>query len=391
VTARYRNSMTAAAMFAGIGGLEVGLANSGVETISMVENWGPARAVLADKFPNTELLDDVATVKALPRVDILTAGFPCTDLSQAGRTRGIAGSASGLVSHVFRLLPHARPTWLVLENVRNMLALDHGHAMRFLVRELEVLGYRWAYRLIDSRCTGVPQRRQRVILVASRTDDPCSVLFADETTEGRQRLPDALTAFGFYWTEGLTGLGWAQDAVPTLKGGSTVGIPSPPAIWIPDAKLGSRIVTPTIEDAEALQGFRRGWTRSGVLQGRRNGARWKLVGNAATTGVSAWVGSRLVAPSEPEIAQNAQLCEGSRWPVAAYGHKGRAWAVPISMWPIRKRYRHLLDVVDPSTAVPLSPRATAGFLARTERSFLRFDPEFLVAMKEHLRAVADVS
>ncbi len=375
--------LTAAALFAGIGGLEFGLAKSGIHTQTMVENWPPAKAVLGTRFPDSELLDDVATVKTLPRVDILTAGFPCTDLSQAGRMHGISGSASGLVSHVFRLLPKARPTWVVLENVRNMLSLDKGHAMKFLVGSFEEMGYRWAYRLVDSRATGVPQRRQRVIFVASKTHDPRTVLFADEAGERSEPAASRSTPFGFYWTEGFTGLGWAQDAVPTLKGGSTVGIPSPPAIWIRDAAPGRRIVTPTIEDAEALQGFRRGWTAPGALDGRRNGPRWKLVGNAVTTGVSTWLGSRLVNPGEPQIAEGEELPSGSRWPVAAHGHSGRAWAVPASMWPIAKPYKSLLDVVSPSTAVPLSARATAGFLERTGRSRLRFDPEFLVALKEH--------
>ena len=55
------------------------------------------------------------------------------------------------------------------------------------------------------------------------------------------------------------------------------------------------------------------------------------------------------------------------------------------MWPVREPYVHLLDVIDLERAVPLSPRATAGFVSRAERSTLRFDPDFLVALKEHLR------
>lgn len=384
-----QGSMTAAALFAGIGGLEVGLAKSGIKTQTMVENWPPAKAVLAARFPGTELLDDVATVKTLPRVDILTAGFPCTDLSQAGRMSGIAGSASGLVSHVFRLLPKALPTWVVLENVRNMLSLDKGHAMKFLVSSFEERGYRWAYRLVDSRSTGTPQRRQRVIFVASKTHDPRTVLFADDAGERPQPPPSDSTPFGFYWTEGYTGLGWAQDAVPTLKGGSAVGIPSPPAIWIRNAAPGRRVVTPTIEDAEALQGFRRGWTAPGAPDGHKNGPRWKLVGNAVTTGISAWLGSRLTSPCEPLTADGQELSDGSHWPLAAHGHMGRAWGVPVSLWPVRKPYKSLLEVVNPLTAAPLSARATAGFLERAERGSLRFDPEFLVAMKEHLRIVSE--
>ena len=96
---------------------------------------------------------------------------------------------------------------------------------------------------------------------------------------------------GFYWTEGLRGLGWAVDAVPTLKGGSTIGIPSPPAIW--NSGDGS-ITTPDIRDAERLQGFDADWTLPALdVGGVRRGHRWKLVGNAVSVPVARWVGDRL--------------------------------------------------------------------------------------------------
>ncbi len=133
-----------------------------------------------------------------------------------------------------------------------MLVLDSGNAMKYLIGELEGLKYRWAYRLVDSRFTGVPQRRQRVLLVASRHDDPRAVLFPDDAG-----APDdawfRTDAYGFYWTEGLRGLGWAKDALITLKGGSALGIPSPPAAWVKDRQPGQAIVTPGISDAEYLQ------------------------------------------------------------------------------------------------------------------------------------------
>jgi DNA (cytosine-5)-methyltransferase 1 len=208
--------MTAVGLFAGIGGVEEGLARAGAaEAELLVENWTPAQDVLRARFPDAKLEGDVRSVESLPKVDLLTAGFPCTDLSQAGRTAGIKGKASGLVSCVFDLLESADPTWLVFENVRNMLVLDRGDAMRYLVGELEERKYTWAYRLVDSRCTGVPQRRQRVIMLASRTESPADVLLRDDAGKpGEDHYVD--DAFGFYWTEGLTGLGWARDAVPTL-------------------------------------------------------------------------------------------------------------------------------------------------------------------------------
>jgi DNA (cytosine-5)-methyltransferase 1 len=377
-------TFSVAGLFAGVGGVEQGLEQAGGHTDLLCEWWAPAQSVLAHRWPNVRLHGDVRTLRALPDTDVVSAGFPCQDLSQAGRTAGITGEHSGLVGQVFRLLEDADPRWLVLENVRNMLVLDKGHAMRYLIDNLERLGFRWAYRLVDSRSTGVPQRRQRVLLVASRTEDPTTVLFADEAGEPPAEHFDN-AAHGFYWTEGLTGLGWARDAVPTFKGGSAVGIPSPPAVWIREAPAGRQIVTPTIEDAEALQGFPRGWTEPAQPDKKRNGPRWKLVGNAVTVGVSRWLGGRLAAPGEPIL--DGVRFDKRRWPTTAWGGAGDAWASPLSMWPVVQPYTHLLDLIDPNTAVPLSARATAGFLSRTERSSLRFESDFLVALKDHLRAV----
>src|SRR5207244_1119711 len=124
------------------------------------------------------------------------------------------------------------PEWLCLENVPFMLQLDRGLAMRYLTSELGARGFSWAYRVVDTRAFGLPQRRKRVILLASRKHDPRAVLFAGDAD--RRSDPDPSTvACGFYWTEGIRGLGWAIDAIPTLKNGSTVGIPSPPAIRLP--------------------------------------------------------------------------------------------------------------------------------------------------------------
>src|SRR5215213_6746419 len=139
-----------AALFAGIGGIEVGLHCAGHETSLFCECLPAAHRVLRDRFEDSWLVDDVAQLEELPPVDLVTAGFPCQDLSQAGRTAGIEGARSGLVGHVFRLLDDARhsPTWLLLENVSFMLALDRGRAMQWLTDELERRGYTWAYRVV---------------------------------------------------------------------------------------------------------------------------------------------------------------------------------------------------------------------------------------------------
>lgn len=383
--------MRLAGLFAGIGGIEHGFQEalgSTVETELLCEWWEPAKAVLAARFPGVDVHPDVRELRSLPSgLDVLAAGFPCTDLSQAGRTAGIEGGQSGLVAHVFEALRLARTAgerlpWLLVENVPNMLALDKGKAMAYLVGELELLGYRWAYRVVDTRFTGLPQRRRRVILMASTTDDPRAVLFSEDAGE---RAADELkdNAYGFYWTEGRGGLGWARDAVPTLKGGSTIGIPSPPAIWLPEADIARRFVTPSVEDAEALQGFERGWT---AVEGndRRNGPRWKLVGNAVTTRVAGWVAQSLADPGG--MRAESQLWEPKRaWPRAAWGEGGKVYQVAVSEFPRLAPYEHLTEVVDVSTASPLSRRAITGFRNRLRAGNLGRHPGFREDVDEFTR------
>jgi DNA (cytosine-5)-methyltransferase 1 len=387
--------MRVAGLFAGIGGIEEGLSNAigpdQLETLMLCESWEPAQAVLAKHFPGPELRSDVRSLGRLPTgTNLVTAGFPCTDLSQAGRTAGIEGASSGLVLHVFEALwrekrARRRMPTILIENVLNMLALAGGNAMRVIVEEIERLGYRWAYRTVDSRFTGVPQRRRRVIFLASTQLDPAQVLFADEVgPRPESELRD--DAFGFYWTEGRRGLGWAQDAVPTLKGGSSLGIPSPPALWVPGNPIGRQFVTPLIEDAEAMQGFERGWTIPGAAGPRGHGARWKMVGNAVTVGVAEWVGRRLTAPG-PVVCENRDVL-GSTWPTAARGDRRGRVAVQASEWPELSPIQHLTDVIDVSVAPSVSPRAITGFWNRLESGNLGRHPGFRDAIANHLDWIA---
>ncbi len=160
-------------------GLELGLRDAGHETIFVSENWTPAAAVLEVRFPGIPNAGDVTTLKALPTVDLLTAGFPCQDLSQAGKTAESEGKKSGLVDQVFRLIDGNRPDWVLLENVSFMLRLDRGSAMDRLVSAFEERGYRWAYRVVNS-LSFVPQRRERVFFLASLEGDPADILFVDD-------------------------------------------------------------------------------------------------------------------------------------------------------------------------------------------------------------------
>ena len=149
-------------------------------------------------------------------------------------------------------------------------------------------------------------------------------------------------------------------------GGSTIGIPSQPAIWVPGAPDHRLFVMPTIEDAEAMQGFERGWTDVEIA-GRKHGHRWKLVGNAVTTRVAEWVAGRISEPGDPVVELDGPGV-GARWPTAAWGEAGKAHRVSISEFPLLAPYEHLSAVVDLNEATPLSARAINGFRNRDRKS-----------------------
>ena len=241
----------------------------------------------------------------------------------------------------------------------------------------------WAYRVVDAHAFGIPQRRQRVVLLASRTEDPRPVLFGCDAGENQAAFSgDQLC--GFYWTEGSRGLGWAVDAVPTLKGGSTIGIPSPPAIWDP---LDHSISTPDIRDAERLQGFTENWTASALDRASvRRGHRWKLVGNAVSVPMAEWIGKRLVGPTG-DSPQGTLLKRGMAWPRAAWGSNEKVYAVDVSRWPVRVPAKSLRDFLR-FPRVPLSLRAAAGFYNRADVSCLKFEDEFLQDVKLHIDRMA---
>lgn len=374
-----------AGLFAGIGGIELGLHRRGHRTALFCENEPTAMAVLSTRFPGVPLHSDVRSLKSLPRdTSLVTAGFPCQDLSQAGMTKGIAGTRSSLVGEVFRLIADSRVPWVLLENVPFMLQLGRGEAMNLIATTFERLGYRWAFRVVDSRAFGLPQRRRRVYFLATTEGDPRSVLFSDEYKAPDEPVKNGnAVACGFYWTEGLRGLGWAVDAVPTLKGGSTIGIPSPPAIIMPDRS----IVTPGIEDAERLQGFPRNWTKPAETVARP-GARWKLVGNAVSVRAAAWIGRRLRHPGILREYQVSSLSKRKTWPTAAWNVGDGRVAVECSEWPVHSKYTSLETLLTVTKLRRLSAKATRGFLSRAGQGKLRFPDGFISAVEKHLRTVS---
>lgn len=375
------DSLRVCSLFSGIGGFELGLSVAGHSAVFFCESDPFARTVLADHFPGVEVAADVRKLRTLPACDLVTAGWPCQDLSLAGGTKGIRGSRSRLVAEVFRLIEasKSRPQFVLLENVPFALDLQKGRAVGYVLDRLEALGYRWAYRILDTRAFGLPQRRRRLFVLGALDVDPAKVLLDGIGGEELDVFAEP-EMVGFYWTEGTRGLGWSPESVPPLKGGSGLGIPSPPAIW---HRPSGMFIAPSIEDAERLQGFPSGWTSAAAKLPRGERRRWVLVGNAVSVPVAEWIGSRLAMAEDCSAVSEVLLMVRSQ--SFARAGAGGPELKPARFagrreGPLRSIYKRLNDfeLLSPSR---LSRRAIGGFTSRFEVAPLRKDPDFLKALR----------
>jgi DNA-cytosine methyltransferase len=165
--------LTVVSLFDGIGGFPLAFERAGAKTVATVEIDKPAAAISKRHFPNAVQFDDVTKVTGndlravgfVPQRGIITAGWPCQDLSIAGRRAGLAGERSGLWWEVVRLLSETGSRWFLGENVPGLLSSNGGRDMGAVVGALGELGYGFAYRVLDAQWFGVPQRRRRVFIV----------------------------------------------------------------------------------------------------------------------------------------------------------------------------------------------------------------------------------
>jgi DNA (cytosine-5)-methyltransferase 1 len=152
-------------LFEGIGGFGLGFEQAGMEVAWQVELDPYCRAVLAQHFPDAERFEDVRDVGAhnLAPVDVLCGGFPCQDLSVAGKGAGIDGARSGLWSEFARIIGELRPRYIVVENVP---ALTRNEWLGRVLGDLAACGYDAEWDCIPAAALGAPHRRDRVWLVA---------------------------------------------------------------------------------------------------------------------------------------------------------------------------------------------------------------------------------
>ena len=227
--------MKAVSLFAGVGGFDLALERNGIEVVATVEWDKHAQKVLAERFPNAKLFGDIREVTGEqlratgfdPNNGIITGGFPCQDLSTAGKRAGLAGERSGLFWEICRILDETRTEAFILENVAGLLSSNNGKDMACVIEALVKRGYRVGWRLLDAQYFGVPQRRRRIFIVGclgNKFGTPEEILaigegragYLEQSKEKKQNITRSTqSSIGIY---GESSFGqYSEGKVSTLK------------------------------------------------------------------------------------------------------------------------------------------------------------------------------
>jgi len=155
-------------LFSGIGGFAKGIVDAGLtfnwHGFSEIDKY--AKAIYKYHFPKAEDLGDVRTIQPerLPKLDLVTFGFPCQDLSVAGKRRGLEGVRSGLFYEAMRIIRVTRPPHFIFENVKGLFSSNQGKDWLAVLGEIAECGYDGQWQLLNTRWF-LPQNRERVYFV----------------------------------------------------------------------------------------------------------------------------------------------------------------------------------------------------------------------------------
>ena len=296
--------MNVLSLFTGVGGFDLGLERAGHTIVGQVEWDKKCQAILRKHWPEVPLWDDVSTYQPSVSADLVCGGFPCQDLSVAGKRAGLAGERSGLFHEAVRIADAVLEPggWVLIENVPGLLSSNGGRDFGIVFASLADLGfYDLAWRVLDSRFFGVPQRRRRVFILGRRASGrhAAQVLLDPEGGGGSSRS-------SFIPAEGVA----QQPAGGTQNAGGDPP-PYPDGVGAP-TRISGRVDDPvtafhatqtpihSTDRAPALGSSAQiGVMGSGgadttcPYDPKPDGPRYAQMGNAVTVPVAEWIGRRL--------------------------------------------------------------------------------------------------
>ncbi len=354
------NTIRYLSLFSGIGGLELG----SVEPLLFCERDPNCRAILKQRHPAVPTHDDVFALNMPPAAEIVAGGWPCQDLSIAGRRTGINGSRSGLFFEMLRVGTQAGAHTLVGENVPNLISINGGADFDRVLAALSDAEYKYvAWRVLNARAFGLPQERRRLFIVASRHPERAWALHA--------RLPQAVPnasssgAYGFYWTGGKRSICFGHGYVPTLKVGATDEKGRAPVAVL----MGNVVRKLSTSEFLRLQGF--DTVESADLPAS---ALLKMAGNAVALPVG-----RFVMNAVADCLPSAGVLTGfGRVDHSGFYDNGIVWMVQHETPTLASNLDAFLD----EQGVQLSAQACAGLIVRSVRSAQRMPLELFDQLLE---------
>ena len=219
--------MKAVSLFSGVGGFDLALERNGVEVVATCEIDKHAQKILTRHFPKAKLFSDVTTLTGQDLFDagfnsdgIIVGGFPCQDVSVAGKRAGLSDSLgnatrSGLFWEVVRLLEETKAQHFILENVPGLLSSNEGRDFGVVLNALVELGYGVSWRILDAQYFGVPQRRRRIFIVGHLGNDWRTSAEILAIAEGRRGYLEASQQTGQKTSRAITeGAGSDQELIP---------------------------------------------------------------------------------------------------------------------------------------------------------------------------------
>jgi DNA (cytosine-5)-methyltransferase 1 len=307
-------------LFTGIGGFDLAFEQAGMTCAWQCEINAAARSVLARHWPDVPIIEDGRAIGAhnLPPVDVICGGFPCQDMSLAGKRAGFAGHRSSLFFEMVRVTYELRPAFLVWENVPGLLSARNGRDFAEVLMALDAIGYCGAWTGLDARYFGLAQRRRRIFGVFAREDigaGRCAEILSllhrlrwhpaprGGEEEDYSAVPgngvDGGRPYTIDWAAPVTTTTVADPpgTARTLTASRTLAV----AYTLPtqaqrnnlDSQTyvaephGIRRLTPA--EYERLQGFPDGWTA-----GQSDTQRYRQLGNAVAVPVARWIGTRIM-------------------------------------------------------------------------------------------------
>lgn len=154
--------LTHGSLFSGVGGFEEGAERAGIKTLWNCEFENFQRSILKQHYKDNEQFTDVRTANISTKVDIISGGFPCQDISVAGKMEGIKGERSGLWSEMFRIVRNIRPDYVIIENSPALLI----RGFERVLCDLSEIGYSTEWQCISNIAFGYPHKRERLYAIA---------------------------------------------------------------------------------------------------------------------------------------------------------------------------------------------------------------------------------